>query len=235
MANTRTNKGTTNKGAKETINTSIIEVVVNGLSAIETIEDIKARIASVEKTTFNIALECAYALGKTIPAYVDLQGNEHGEATCSEPIGTQAKLVEMVGRSKQTISRWIEAMNFILDNNYFSLFANGSLPFSYDKIILICKNKEVFDGYVFADLMAFTVKQLEDFVAKKTKVEESAEETEEVSEKSEEVVEEVAEESAEEEVAEESVEEVTLSYNGKEYTVNKSAFEKWLAENAITK
>ena len=59
-------------------NASIIEVVINGMSAIETVEDIKARLESIEKSVFNVALECAYALGKTIPSYVDNKGIEHG-------------------------------------------------------------------------------------------------------------------------------------------------------------
>jgi len=104
MANKNNNK-------KQEVNSSIIEVVVNGMSAIETIEDIKLRIESLEKSVFNIALECAYALGKTIPAYIDKQGNEHGEAICTEPISTQAKLVELVGGSSKAISRWMIALN----------------------------------------------------------------------------------------------------------------------------
>ena len=220
MANKKINK-------QETINTSIIEVVVNGMTAIEIVEDIKTRIASIEKSVFNIALECAFALGHRIPEYIDIQGNTHGEAICAEPFKKQADLIDKVGRSKQTISRWIEAMTFILENDYFQLFANGSLPFSYDKIITICKNDEVFAGYVFSDLMAFTVKQLEDLVAKKTK--KTTEEQEEQEQSSDKTEEQESTEQAEEKT---EVETTVISYNGSEYTVPKQAFEKWLSENA---
>ena len=220
MANKKVNQAVAKK--------SIIDAVVNGLTTIEVIEDIKKRLESIEKSAFNVALACAYSLGVTIPAYTDVQGNEHAEALCEKPIKTQAELLKLIGRSKATLSRWIKAMNLIIENGYFTEFSTGSLPFSYDKIICIFEHKDIFEGYVIADLMNFTVDTLEDFVAKKAKSAEVEEETEEVAE------EEVAEET-EAEVEEVPAEEITtLIYNGKEYKVNKATFEKWLAENAIT-
>lgn len=218
MAN-KTN--TTNKG--NNVNASIIEVVVNGLTTIEVVADVNERLESVEKSVFNIALECAYALGITIPKYTDKMGNEHGEAMCEKPFTKQSELLKHVNRSKQTLSRWILAMKHVLEEGYFTLFANGTLPFSYDKIILICENKTIFEKYVFSDLMAFSVSQLEELVKKNTKTEEAEEETAEE-----------ATEELEEESTEESTEEMTvIFYNGKEYSVPKVAFEKWLSENGI--
>ena len=53
--------------------------------------------------------------------------------------------------------------------------------------------------------------------------------TEEEEEKEEETTTEEQTENTEKE--EEQTEETTLTYNGKDYIVNKEAFEKWLAEN----
>ena len=222
MARTTTNKGT-NKGTT----TSIINVTVNGLTVNEVINDVKARLCEVEKSAFNIALECSYALGVTIPQYVDSQGNEHASATCEKPIKKQADLLKLIGRSKATLSRWIKAMKLIIEKGYFSDFANGTLPFSYDKIITIFEHEENFKGYVLADLMGMTVDTL-DAMAETKEEETTEEETEETTEN---VVETSEEETTEEEKAEEET--TILSYNGKEYKVVKSALEKWLSENAI--
>ena len=209
------------------MNNSIINVVVNGMTAGEVIKDVQTRLVSVEKSVFNIALLCAYATGKTIPAYVDCEGNEHAEAICEKPMSRKDFMNE-VGRAKSTISRWMTAFEHILDNNYFSIFAEGTLPFSYDKIILICDNKEVFEGRAISDLMDMTVKSLEALApSKKGKKSTSKEEPVE------ETVEEPVEETVEDIPAE--IEVAILTYDGKEYQVNKAIFEKWLSENAIVK
>ena len=217
-------KNTTNQEVK---NNSIINVTVNGMSAKDTITNVKSRLESVEKSAFNIALLCAYGTGVTIPEYTDNKGNLHGEATCDKPI-KQNDYIKLVGRSKATLSRWIKAMNLIIENNRFNDFATGLYPFSYDKIIDIFENTEVFDGYVFKDLMDLSACTLATMV--KDYVKPSEEKTEEGSE------DETAtdSDSKEEEKPEEEPSEETavLTYQGKDYTVNKAAFEKWLAENA---
>ena len=205
---------------------SIINVTVNGLTTNEAITSIKSRLETVEKSAFNIALLCAYTLGDTIPSYVDNKGNEHGEAVCEKPIKKQADLLKLIGRSKATLSRWIKAIRLIIEKGYFTEFANGSLPFSYDKIIVILENEEAFNGYVLTDLMSMTVDSLESLTV--VKAEEATEEAEAEEEEATTEAEEEAEEATEE------VELTTLTYNGKEYTVNKAIFEAWLSENAIT-
>lgn len=212
---------------QEVKNNSIINVTVNGMTANDTINNVKSRLESVEKSAFNIALLCAYGTGVTIPEYTDNKGNVHGEATCDKPI-KQNDYIKLVGRSKATLSRWIKAMNLIIKNNRFNDFATGLYPFSYDKIIDIFENAEVFDGYVFKDLMDLSASTLATMV--KDYIKPSKEKTEEPSE------EETAtdSDSKEEEKTEKEVSEETavLTYNGKNYTVNKAVFEKWLAENA---
>ena len=216
-----TTKNTTNQ---ETKNNSIINVTVNGMTANETITMVKTRLESVEKSAFNIALLCAYGTGVTIPEYTDNKGNVHGEATCEKLI-KQSDYIKLVGRSKATLSRWIKAMNLIIENNRFNDFATGLYPFSYDKIIDIFENAEVFTGYVFKDLMDLSACTLATMVKDYAKPsEEEAEETATDSE---------TDNDSEEEKTEEVSEETTvLTYQGKDYTVNKVVFEKWLAENA---
>lgn len=216
-----TAKNTSNQEVK---NNSIINVTVNGMTANDTINNVKLRLESVEKSAFNIALLCAYGTGVTIPEYTDNKGNVHGEATCDKPI-KQNDYIKLVGRSKATLSRWVKAMNLIIENNRFNDFATGLYPFSYDKIIDIFENAEVFNGYVFKDLMDLSACTLATMVKDYVKPSE---------EKSHNTDSETDSDSKEEEKAEEEVSEETavLTYQGKNYTVNKAVFEKWLAENA---
>lgn len=216
-----TAKNTSNQEVK---NNSIINVIVNGMTANDTINNVKLRLESVEKSAFNIALLCAYGTGVTIPEYTDNKGNVHGEATCDKPI-KQNDYIKLVGRSKATLSRWVKAMNLIIENNRFNDFATGLYPFSYDKIIDIFENAEVFNGYVFKDLMDLSACTLATMVKDYVKPSE---------EKSHNTDSETDSDSKEEEKAEEEVSEETavLTYQGKNYTVNKAVFEKWLAENA---
>ena len=218
-------KNTTNQEVK---NNSIINVTVNGMTANETIDSVKSRLETVEKSAFNIALLCAYGTGVTIPEYTDNKGNVHGEAVCDKPI-KQNDYIKLVGRSKATLSRWIKAMNLIIENNRFNDFATGVYPFSYDKIIDIFENTEVFDGYVFKDLMDLSACTLATMV--KDYVKPSEEKTEEEVPEDETATD---SDSKEEEKTEEEPSEETaiLTYQGKDYTVNKAVFEKWLAENA---
>lgn len=207
-----------------TTNNSIINVTVNGMVASEAITNIKSRLETVEKSAFNIALLCVYTLGDTIPPYTDNKGVDHGEAICDNPIKKQADLLKLIGRSKATLSRWIKAMRLIIEKGHFTDFANGSLPFSYDKIITIFENDSKFTDYILSDLMAMTVDTLEAMSVtvsdNKTKEKKPSEENKEETTESEENKEETTEE------------EVTiLTYKGKDYTVPKIAFEKWLAEN----
>ena len=203
-------------------NNSIINVTVNGMSATDAIASVKTRLETVEKSAFNIALLCAYTLGDTIPSYIDSKGVEHGETVCDKPIKKQADLLKLIGRSKATLSRWIKAMRLIIEHGYFTEFSNGSLPFSYDKIITIFENKNKFEGYFLADLMSMSCDTLEAMLVVST--EEEATTTEEATEE-----EATTEDTTEEEATEETA---VLTYNGKNYTVNKAVFEKWLAENA---
>lgn len=208
-------------------NTSIIEVTPNGMTSADVLNEVNERMESVERSVFNIALLCAYGTGTTIPAYTDVKGVAHGEATIEKP-SRQKDFILQVNRSSKAISRWIIAMNLIIEKGLFGDFANGIYPFSYDKIIAILRNENAFCNMAFYDAMKLSAKSLDD-IAKSynSKADTDADTT-------------TAEKGSEETEAETnepteapSVETATLTYNGKEYTVNKQAFEKWLAENMI--
>lgn len=203
---------------------SIINVTINGMTATEAIEDVKKRLESVEKSAFNIAIECAYTLGVTIPAYTDNKGIDHAEAVIDKPIKKQADLLKLVGRSKGTLSKWIKAVRLIIENGYFTDFSSGVYPFSYEKVIAILENKEAFSGYIFKDLITMTVDTLE---AMTTVKKEEAPSEEEINNEN-------TSDDKEEEAPSEEVELATISYAGKEYNVPKEAFEKWLAKNMVT-
>lgn len=211
---------------KNTKKQSIVDVVVNGMNGTEVINEVNARLEGVEKSIFNIALLCSYGTGVTIPTYTDNKGVEHAEATIEKP-SKQKDFILRVNRSSKAISRWIIAMNLIIENGYFTDFASGVYPFSYDKIIAIFRNKEAFKGTMLPDLMKMSAKSLESIAEEyKSPSDEKPAETEEsTSEKTTEVDTPAP--------IEESTEVATISYNGKEYHVNKQAFEKWLAENMI--
>ena len=97
------------------------------------------------------------------------------------------------------------------------------LQLVYIQIIDIFENAEVFNGYVFKDLMELSACTLATMV--KDYIKPSKEKTEEESANTDNSKE-------EEKTEEESEETAILTYQGKNYTVNKAVFEKWLAENA---
>ena len=219
------NTNTTNKEEK---NNSIINVVVNGMTASEGVKDVQERLEAVEKSAFNIALISAYSCGACIPAYKDNKGIEHGEAHLDKKDAfKQVDFIKLVGRSKATLSRWLGAMNLIIENGYFTDFATGVYPFSYDKIYDIFNNSEVFKGMLLSELMELSGSTLEKMIKDfKPKEEEKTEEkpSEETATDSDSKEEEKTEEKPSEETA-------VLTYQGNNYTVNKAVFEKWLAEN----
>ena len=223
-------KNTTNQ---ETKNNSIIDVVVNGMTASEGVKNVQLRLESVEKSAFNIALISAYSCGACIPAYTDNKGIQHGEAHLDKKDAfKQVDFIKLVGRSKATLSRWIGAMNLIIENGYFTDFAIGVYPFSYDKIFDIFNNSEVFKGMLLSELMELSgstlEKRIKDFKPKKEekKTEEKPSEDETATDSDSQ-----EEEKTEEPSEEPSEETAVLTYQGNNYTVNKAVFEKWLAEN----
>lgn len=186
---------------------SIIIKAVNGLTTDDAIVNIKKWMEDNEKSAFNIAMFSAYATGVTIPAYTDKSGNEYGDANVEKAI-KQAELIDKIGRAKSTLSRWIKAMRVIIANNHFADFANGVLPFSFDKIILIDEHQSSFAGFDYYDLFSKSVKELEKMID--------------------------AEDDADADDVAVEVEFVSFVYNDVSYTVDRDKFEKWLEKNAKT-
>ena len=185
--------------------TSIIRKSVNGLTVEQAIKDVKVWMDENEKSAFNISMFSAYVTGVTIPAYVDKNGNEYGEANVEKAI-KQSKLIDEIGKAKSTLSRWIKAMRIIIANNHFIDFANGILPFSFDKIILIDENQNIFAEYDYYDLFKKSISALEKMIDVNNDDDDVAI----------------------------NVEFVTFMYNDAAYTVERDKFEKWLEKNAKT-
>ena len=215
---------------------SIIKVTVNGMKTNDCVKYTRTSLETLEKSVFNIAIVSAYAVGVTIPAYTDSKGNEHGESTCEKPM-KRSDYLKLVGRSKSTLSRWIGALQLVIDGGYFTDFAMGTYPFSYDKIYIIFdeKNKDIFAEYVLADLMNMSVDSLESLVAKPSADDDEDEETDTAEDTATDTDEDEETDTAEDTAIDFSKvgdDEVTFIYNDKQYVVNQSAFETWLSENA---
>jgi hypothetical protein len=222
------------KEEKNMKNNSIIDVVVNGMTATEALNEVNTRLETVEKSVFNIALLTSYGCGVKIPAYTDNKGIEHAEACCEKPM-KQKDFITLVNRSSRTISRWKIAMDLIIEKNRFNDFATGLYPFSYDKIIAIFRNEKAFEGTILSDLMKMSAKSLETVAEEYNKKSEgkTSEEGKKAEVKTEKAEAKNETEAPVKEDSEGGSEIATLTYNGKEYKVNKVIFEKWLAENMI--
>ena len=220
------------KNTTPATNNSIINVVVNGMTATEAVKNVQSRIETVEKSVFNIALITAYGTGVTIPEYTDNKGVLHGSATIDKPM-KQADFIKLVGRSSKAISRWVIAMKLVIDNNYFTDFANGKYPFSYDKIITIFKeeNKPAFNGMVLADLMNLSAVTLETMVSDYKPADTSKEANKEETSTDNDTT--PADNKEDKPANNNELEIATIVYNGKEYHLPKVAFEEWLSENMI--
>ena len=209
MANNKNNKNTV------VTNNSIIDTVYNNLSSLEVVEKAKTRNSQIDNNYFMTSLDYYYLNGSTIPAYTDSQGIEHGEAILEKNKLSKTDIATLVDRHKGTISKQIKAMKYIIENGYFKDFYTGKYRFHFDKINLIFddSNKKLLDAYTLDSLLDLSCKALKAVTVSKEEEEEEEEATEEAQE-----------EATTEELA-------TLIYDGKEYSVNKSIFEKWLAEN----
>ena len=193
------------------------------MTAVQSVEEVQTRLVSAEKSIFNIAMLVAYGTGVTIPAHTDEQGNEHAEATVEKKI-KQVDYIKLVGRSKQAIQRWCGAMKLIIENDTFHLFASGKVPFQYDKIYIIynVENRDFFKTYNFEELFTMSVDTLEALAAG-FKAKKSSDYTDDEQEQA---------EQEQEQAEQEQAEKTTFTYNGKQFEVDKKAFEKWIAKNA---
>lgn len=228
-------------------NNSIINVTVNGLKATQCVENVKSRLETVEKSVFNIALISCYACGTTIPQYVDNKGETHASATCENHF-KQVDFIKKVGRSESTLSRWISAMDLIIENGYFNDFALGIFPFSYDKIHIIFKeeNKEVFKGEKLSDLMALSVNALKIMVSDYNKKDNEEEEENVVNNDDISNDNNITSNDEEENISdnEENISDtsddeeaiiINVTIDDKIYTVDKTSLLQWLEANAIVK
>lgn len=217
---------------------TIITVNVDKMTAQACASKSATILKSVEKSAFNVALLGAYATGVEIPSYklIEKSKDDNGAVVESEVVvagGTIEKKVTpkdfytLVGRSKSTLSRWIKAINYVIEDGNFGLFATGTLPFSYDKIIAIHdKNLVEVCGKSINELFELSAKALEGMESEKAQAQAEDEDAEDFED----------EEGAEDEGAEvaepvESAEPTTFVYNGTTYEVDSALLAKFIAEN----
>ena len=118
----------------------------------------KKYLETVDNNLFNVAVLCGYAVGIRIPAYVEASGNKVEGLFIEKPL-KQSEMVERIGKDKSVVSRWIKALNYIIDNNMFSAFAQGMLPFSTEKIIAYYETFKA-KGFLLKDVMGWSTANL---------------------------------------------------------------------------
>lgn len=183
-------------------NNLLINVSVMGASSnSEILATIDRNLSAVENSAFKVATRCAYLIGVEVPT-------ENGEKIKNPKAMERKDVYAKVKKSKATLSRWVKALNYVIDNQLFNDFNNGVYPFSFDKIIIIFDHELTADN-TFENLMAMSVAELEKLY--KAEAEAEAEETAEAE----------AEVEAEE-IAEDNSPLVTFEYGGKKYTVHEN-------------
>ena len=154
-----------NNVTRTLVDVSTMQATTNGAI----IRSINSMLAGVETSAFKIAVKTAYLNGVAIPC-------GQGTITNRKPLKGQ-ELYSKVNKAKSTISRWIKALNMIIEFSLFDDFNKGVYPFSFDKIIIIFSNdlagkdKASFDKDTFKNLMEKSVATLEKQAGKGTKQE----------------------------------------------------------------
>lgn len=126
----------------------------------ELVNNISDLMTTLEKSAFKIVTRVAYVIGEKIP----IKGTDGHAIIPKAKKLSMGDLSKKIGKSKATISRWIKAFRYILENGLFDKFNEDyvNYPFSFDKIIIIFSNKLVTEEVTFEDLMSKTVVELEE-------------------------------------------------------------------------
>ena len=215
-----------NNNTTATKNNDTYTVRPNGWTGVKAAKDVAKRLEAQEKAVFNMAALGYYALGKGdgIPAY-----KEVGAAVCDKPL-TAKEFYTIVNRSKQTLSRWIIALELIIEAGDFVEYASGLYPFSYDKIIVYYRNKDAFKDMTKADIFALSAKRLEEMAKA---AEEDAEATDAEAEA--EATTEDGQDATEAEAETVTVEYGVFNYDGKEYRAPLADIQALVAKAELVK
>ena len=155
-------------------NSLVVVSNLNGAKNSDVIRSIKTNLATAENSAFKVATKCAWLVGVSIPC---------GSGTITNPSPLKPKQVySKVEKSKATLSRWMSAVKYIIENNLFDDFNDGKYAFSFDKIIAIFKNELITDDRTFEDLMSMSITDIEALYKTEDETEEidgQVEETEE--------------------------------------------------------
>lgn len=192
------------------VNISVMEASTNK----EVLSTIKSNLISAENAAFKVATRCAWLLGVGIPAYDSKIVNK--KALKPREVYTA------VNKSKATLSRWIKALKYIIDNGLFNDFNAGKYPFSFDKIIMIFDNELVTDDRDFDTLMNMTVTSIESLYKGNDNDGDDADDA-------------TDETTNDADDATDDGETVEFSFDGKTFTVNKSIFIDFISNHCEMK
>lgn len=193
------------------VNVSVMEASTNK----EVLNTIKSNLVSAENAAFKVATRCAWLLGVGIPAYDSKIVNK--KALKPKEVYTA------VNKSKATLSRWIKALKYIIDNGLFNDFNAGKYPFSFDKIIMIFDNDLVTDERDFATLMSMSVVAIESLYKGNDDDDDDDDATDD------------ATDDADDGETTDDGEKVEFTFDGKTFTVNKSIFLDFISNHCDMK
>ena len=208
----------------------------NGIISARNIDDMTAENAcdrakkyleNMDNQLFNAVVLCGYAVGIRIPAYTEASGRKVDGLFIEKPIKA-IRMAELIGKDRGTVSKWIKALNYIIDNGMFPAFAQGMFPFSVEKIIAYYEKLKGF-GFTLKQVMGWSTADIRNMIKEKTatatakqlvKLENAGintdllEDTPAPAEKPAKAV------------------EVTFIYKGTTYTVDESVMENFIKNNA---
>lgn len=134
---------------------SIMSINISGFTAANAVDQLKSRLATLNRSTFNIITLAAYATGRKVPAYTDTKNAYHPESQVARAF-TQVELAKMLDVRPSTVSTWLKAYDAIISHGHFDLFSQGVVQFKHTKIMFIYDNWDIFESQDFVELMGYS-------------------------------------------------------------------------------
>ena len=218
MATNNSTKGnnvtTDSKKGATTMNNNVLSINLATAKEATIYKAIATALDNISTSAFEVGVYGAYLNGVEIPSYTTKGAKGVHVPACKHDTTSISNIVNneyIVNKSRSTVSRMVGAVRRLTDDSaeVFNLFSTGQLPFTYDKIYLYYDNKEAMTANGIKSLKeAFekSVRDLKDIVAKANTPTKDGEDTM-----------------------------VNFTYDGKKYSVKKSAMESFLKGCTIIK
>ena len=111
---------------------------LRGANVTKAIAGARKALEANDNTALTVAINTAFAVGIELPAYA----TDKGACQCDKPVSLR-EFGKLIGRDHSTLSRWLKALQLIIENGDFVYFVTGACKFQFDKIILAYENKDV--------------------------------------------------------------------------------------------